>query len=72
MLERVLRIVLAIGVVAPMFLFSKFIGDNMLAGMSKSEAVVMSLGCLAPVSWVFLLGLYTLEVWKNSHLSKQR
>jgi hypothetical protein len=59
-----------VGALAPMFLVSKFIGDHMLAGLSKSEAVVMSLGYLAPVSWLFLLGLFSLEVWKNKRLSQ--
>jgi hypothetical protein len=70
MLERVIRFTLLIGTIAPILLLSKFIGDHMLAGLSKSEAVVMSLGYLAPVSWLFLLGLYSLEAWKNKRLSQ--
>lgn len=71
MVERVLRPVLLLGVLIPMFFFSKLIGDYMLAGQAKSEAVLMSLGSLAPVSWMFLLGLYILEVWKNKQLSNR-
>lgn len=71
MLERVLRPVLVLGVLVPMFVVSKFIGDYMLAGHPKSEAVLMSLGLLAPVSWIFLLGLCALEMWKNKQLSKR-
>ena len=70
MLERVVRYSLILGAVAPGFLFSKLIGDHMLAGLSKSDAVVMSLGYLAPVSWLFLLGLLSLEVLKNKRLSR--
>jgi len=70
MLERVIRFTLAIGAAAPAFLLPKFVGDHMLAGLSKSDAVVMSLGYLAPVSCLFLLGLYSLEVWKNKRLSQ--
>jgi len=65
MLERVIRISLTLGAVAPGLFLSKLIGDRMLAGLSKGDAVVMSLGYLAPISWLFLLGLLSLEILKN-------
>ena len=68
MLERILGFTLLLGVLAQGLFVGKFIGDHMLAGLPKSEAVVMALGYLAPVSWVFLAGLYFLEVWKNRQL----
>ena len=70
MIERVVQITLFLGAVVPAFFLSKFIGDHMLEGLPKSEAVMMSLGVLAPVSWFFLLGLYLLEIRRNRQLSK--
>jgi hypothetical protein len=70
MVERVIRFTLFFGALVPAFLIPWFIGGHMLEGLSKSEAVVMSLGYLTPVSWFFLLGLYILEVRRNMQLFK--
>lgn len=70
MLERGVRLTLFFGALAPILLLSKFIGDHMHAGLSKSDAVVMSLGYLTPISWLFLLALFGVEVWRNRQLSK--
>jgi hypothetical protein len=58
---KIITTILMAGVIGPAFAVPWLMGELLLHGYTKHEAVVMTLGYLTPIAFAFLLVLWIVE-----------